>query len=81
MSRTLAVAFSVALFGTALPARADLPAPGFCPGLTAELIEQQVSAEVRRFAFEGSMLKPFLELWSAGRRPVLPTPPERVTVW
>ena len=52
-----------------------------CPGLAAEMLDQRFPVEVRRFAFGAPMLKPFLKLWSAGKRPHLPLPPEAVTVY
>lgn len=81
MPRTLVAALCIALTLTASDARANTPARAMCPGMRADLIEQKLSREIRRFAFEGQMLTPFLELWRAGRRPVFSAQPERVNVW
>jgi hypothetical protein len=52
-----------------------------CPGIAVASFEQQLPSRVRRYAFEHGLLKPFLELWQTGRRPALPTRPERVMVY
>lgn len=62
-------------------ALAEAPTLRVCPGVRVDIVEQRVPSAIRRFAFEGAMLEPFLELWSSGRRPHLPIPPERVTVY
>lgn len=82
MSRSLAFAtlLSVALTGAGAAA-GEPPVLRACPGVMADHLEQRVPSDIRRFAFGGAMLEPFLELWSAGRRPHLPVPPERVTVY
>jgi hypothetical protein len=80
MSRMLAAA---ALLSAALaaPAVAGVPTPDACPGRAIAALEEGFPREVRRVAFDGSMLEPFMKLWSAARRPHLPAPPERVTVY
>ena len=82
MSRAAFIATCL-LFGLAgSPTMArEAPLPTGCPGLAAELLDQRFPVEVRRFAFGSTMLKPFLKLWSAGRRPLLPAAPEQVTVY
>jgi len=52
-----------------------------CPGIAVASFEQRFPEQVRRYPFDRSLLKPFVELWQAGRRPALPLPPERVTVY
>jgi hypothetical protein len=67
---------------------ADLPAGAepatvarACPGIAVARFEQRFPEPVQRFAFEHALLEPFVELWQAARRPTLPLPPERVTVY
>lgn len=82
MSRAALLATCMLASCVASPALANETAPPVgCPGLAAEMLEQRFPVEVRRFAFGGPMLKPFLKLWSAGKRPHLPLPPEAVTVY
>lgn len=82
MPRSLAFAtlVSVALSGAGAAA-GEPPALRACPGIAAAHLKEGTPDEVRHFAFGGAMLEPFLELWSSGRRPHLPLPPERVTVY
>ena len=66
----------------AMAARAEpTPEARLCPGITVARFEQRFPQPVQRFAFEHALLDPFVELWQAGRRPTLPLPPERVTVY
>ena len=82
MPRILIVAALLAAIAHgAAAAPAAIPGPPACPGMLVDAVEQRVPGEIRRFAFEGAMLQPFLELWSSGRRPELPAAPERVTVY
>ena len=83
MSKLLASTLlaSTLLFATA-PARAEPETSArACPGITVARFEQRFPQSMERFAFEHAMLEPFVELWQAGRRPALPLPPERVTVY
>ena len=43
--------------------------------------ERRLPEQVRRFAFDGALLEPFLRLWQSGDRPELPLSPERVLVY
>lgn len=52
-----------------------------CPGISADRFDRKVPAQVRRYAFDDRMLEPFMRLWRAARRPNLPVPPEKVTVY
>jgi hypothetical protein len=52
-----------------------------CAGAPVQPFERRLSEQVRRFAFDGPMLEPFLQLWQSGDRPELPMPPESVTVY
>jgi len=52
-----------------------------CAGAPVQPFERRLSEQVRRFAFDGAMLEPFLRLWQSGDRPELPMPPESVTVY
>jgi hypothetical protein len=83
MSKPLASTVVVSmLLLAALPTRAAPETSGrLCPGLTVARFEQRFPAPVQRFAFEHALLDPFVELWRAGRRPTLPLPLERVTVY
>jgi hypothetical protein len=83
MSKPLASTLLVStLLLAALPARAEPEtAARLCPGITVARFEQRFPEPVQRFAFAHALLDPFVELWRAGRRPSLPLPPERVTVY
>lgn len=83
MSKPLAGALLVSmLLLTALPARgAPEAAARLCPGITVARFEQRFPEPVQRFAVEHALLDPFVELWRAGKRPTLPLPLERVTVY
>jgi hypothetical protein len=83
MSKLLASTFLVStLLLAALPARGEPEtAARLCPGITVARFEQRFPQPVQRFAFEHALLDPFVELWRAGRRPTLPLPPERVTIY
>jgi hypothetical protein len=52
-----------------------------CAGAPVQPFERRLSEQVRRFAFDGAMLEPFLRLWQSGDRPDLPVSPESVTVY
>lgn len=83
MSKPLAGTLLVSmLLLAALPARG---APGtaarLCPGISVARFEQRFPEPVQRFAVEHALLDPFVELWRAGKRPTLPLPLERVTVY
>ncbi len=52
-----------------------------CAGAPVRPFERRLSEQVRRFAFDGAMLEPFLRLWDSGDRPDLPMSPESVTVY
>ena len=52
-----------------------------CAGAPVQPFERRLSEQVRRFAFDGAMLEPFLRLWQSGDRPDLPRSPESVTVY
>lgn len=85
MSRSLAAALllSTAVLSvgpTAAQEKTNGPA-GACTGLAVALFERRFPEEVQRYAFEGDMLKPFLQLWHEKRRPDLPVLPESVTVY
>jgi hypothetical protein len=83
MSRLMAAALllaAMAIPGASAPAQtAREPAP--CRGVALALFEQRVPDHTRRFAFEGDLLAPFLELWQAAQRPRLPAPPQSVVVY
>jgi hypothetical protein len=83
MSKLLAralLASTLLLFGA--PVRAEPEAAArLCPGITVASFEERFPSPVQRFALEHALLDPFLELWRAGRRPALPLPPERVTIY
>lgn len=82
MSKLASMILVSMLLLAALPARgAPETEPPLCPGITVTRFEQRFPAPVQRFAVEHAMLDPFVELWQAGRRPTLPLPPERVTVY
>jgi hypothetical protein len=52
-----------------------------CAGAPVHPFERRLSEQVRRFAFDGAMLEPFLRLWQSGDRPDLPMSPESVIVY
>jgi hypothetical protein len=52
-----------------------------CAGAPVQPFERRLSEQVRRFAFDGTMLEPFLRLWQSGGRPDLPLSPESVIVY
>jgi len=83
MSKLLAsTLLASTLLLAALPARGEpATATRLCPGITVARFEQRFPEPVQRFDFEHALLDPFVELWRAGRRPTLPLPPERVTVY
>jgi hypothetical protein len=83
MPRLLAIALLISI--TTIPsgrlAAEQDAAREMCPGIAVALFEQRLPSQVRRYEFEHGLLKPFLELWQSGRRPALPTKPERVMVY
>lgn len=81
MSRPLAAALLFAMVAGAEPATAAPAHAELCPGRTVARLEQRFPEQAQSYAFAGAKLKPFLELWHATRRPRLPVPPERVTVY
>lgn len=54
---------------------------GVCAGAPVQPFERRLTEQVRRFAFDGAMLEPFLRLWQSGGRPDLPLSPESVIVY
>lgn len=52
-----------------------------CAGAAVTPFERRLPEQVRRFAFDGAMLEPFLQLWQSGDRPELPLSPESVIVY
>jgi hypothetical protein len=52
-----------------------------CAGAGVTPFERRLPEQVRRFAFDGVMLEPFLRLWQSGDRPELPLSPESVIVY
>lgn len=83
MSKVIATALliSIVLIPVAGVA-ADLKPEGqVCPGIAVARFEEQLPSRARRYAFEHSLLKPFVELWRSGSRPKLPARPERVMVY
>jgi hypothetical protein len=52
-----------------------------CAGAPVQPLERWLSEQVRRFAFDGALLEPFLRLWQSGDRPDLPMSPESVIVY
>jgi hypothetical protein len=52
-----------------------------CLGIAVNAFEQRLPQHTRRYPFEHSLLKPFVDLWRSGRRPALPAPLERVMVY
>ena len=83
MPKLLAIALllfvaSIAAAGLAAERQA---ARDICPGIAVALFEQRLPSQVRRYAFEEGLLKPFVELWHVGGRPDLPARPERVMVY
>jgi len=54
---------------------------GVCTGAPVQPLERRLSQHVRRFAFDGVLLEPFLRLWQSGDRPDLPMSPESVIVY
>ena len=83
MPKLLAIILpAMVLLGLAGPAAARDGQPAqACPGIATSLFEQRFPEQVARYAFDHAMLEPFVELWHSGRRPDLPLPPERVTVY
>jgi hypothetical protein len=83
MSRLLASALVLsALLGPSDPATAKaVEASRACPGIAVSLFEQRVPEQIHRYAFDRTMLEPFVQLWRAARRPDLPLRPDRVTVY
>ena len=82
MSKLLAgTLLASTLLLAALPVHGEPTAARLCPGITVARFEQRFPQPVQRFAFQHALLDPFVELWRAGRRPHLPLPPERVTVY
>jgi hypothetical protein len=83
MPRLLAIALLISI--TSIPtgwlAAEQETAREMCPGIAVALFEQRLPSRVRRYELEHGLLKPFLELWQSGRRPALPTKPERVMVY
>lgn len=82
MPKLLAIALLISL--TSIPSArlaAEQAAEEICPGIAVTLFEQRLPIRVRRYAFEQTLLKPFVELWQSGRRPALPVRPERVLVY
>lgn len=63
------------------PAGAEGGRDRVCRGLPAIKFEQRFPQQGQRYAFDGKLLEPFIQLWQATRRPDLPTSPERVTVY
>ena len=53
----------------------------FCAGAALMPFERRLPEQVRRFAFDGALLEPFLRLWQSGDRPELPLSPESVIVY
>ena len=83
MSTLLASTLLVStLLSAAAPAQGQTEGQArLCPGITVARFEQRFPKPVERFAFEQTMLDPFVELWQSGKRPALPMRPERVTVY
>jgi hypothetical protein len=54
---------------------------GVCAGAPVQPFERRLSEQIRRFAFDGALLEPFLRLWQSGDRPDLPMPTESVIVY
>jgi len=83
MSKLIATALliSIVLMPTAKVAAEVKAESQICPGIAVARFEEQLPSRVRRYAFEHSLLKPFIELWRSGRRPNLPASPERVMVY
>lgn len=52
-----------------------------CPGISADLFDQRVPQQVRRYAFDDGMLEPFVRLWHANQRPEFPVRPEKITIY
>lgn len=63
------------------PTAAEGGRNGVCRGMPAIAFERRFPEQMQRYAFDGKLLKPFIRLWQATRRPDLPTSPERVTVY
>lgn len=63
------------------PAAAERGKDRACRGLPAISFEERFPEQMRRYAFDGKLLKPFIQLWQAARRPDLPVSLERVTVY
>jgi hypothetical protein len=73
---------AVALLAFAGPANGGEVRPAHaCPGIVTSLFEQRFPDQVQRYAFDDTMVEPFVELWASARRPALPLPTERVTVY
>lgn len=82
MLKPLAAALLLAAVASAEPAAAAPPAKlKVCPGLAVAALERRFPERAESYAFAGSMLKPFVELWHASRRARLPVSPKRVTVY
>jgi hypothetical protein len=60
---------------------AESTAAPACPGISADLFDQRVPQQVRRYAFAAGMLEPFVRLWHAAERPEFPVRPEKVTIY
>ena len=54
---------------------------GTCHGVAVTAFEQRLPQDARRYPFEHTLLKPFVDLWQSGRRPALPATLERVMVY
>ena len=83
MPKMLALALTVVmlLHSGEVAATLEAPAHPACPGIARSAFEARFPHQVERYAFDHAMLEPFLQLWQAGRRPDLPLPLERVTVY
>ena len=81
MSKLLVTSLLLAGLMATAPVVAEPAKRERCSGVPASLFEARIGEQVGRYAFEGEMLKPFLQLWHASRRPQLPVPPESVTVY
>lgn len=77
----IAVALAALLHIAEVAAAPASPRGGVCPGIVQSLFDARFPHEVERYAFDHALLKPFLQLWQSGRRPDLPLPLERVTVY
>ncbi len=81
MSRLLSAALLLSTAVLSVEAGAASAKTAACAGVAVPSFEERFPQSVRRYAFDGAMLQPFLQLWHEKRRPDFPVSPESVTVY